>query len=176
MGEAYIKSICKVLDVLFQDWKANKGNFKGRFVLLNFRFAQLIRKRKLIFLILFWYLPIYRLIIEWILGVEINWNVEMGKSAIVYHGQSLVIFANTTIGENCTLRHSTTLGNKQLVNGNVTQGPKLGDNVDVGAHVCILGNIEIGNNVKIGAGSIVVKDVPDNCVVVGNPARIIRKN
>ena len=59
--------------------------------------------------------------------------------------------------------------------GGVTQGPKLGNNVDVGAHVCILGNIKIGNNVKIGAGSIVVKDIPDNCVVVGNPAKVIKK-
>ncbi|MGO4911500.1 serine O-acetyltransferase [Leeuwenhoekiella sp. W20_SRS_FM14] len=165
-----------MLNNLFQDWKANKGNSKGRFVLLNFRLANLIRKRKLMFLFLFWYLPLYRLFIEWIMGVEINWNVELGRGAIVYHGQSLVIFANTSIGSNCTLRHSTTLGNKQLVNGGVTQGPKLGNNVDVGAHVCILGNIEIGNNVKIGAGSIVVKDIPDNCVVVGNPARIIRRN
>ena len=52
--------------------------------------------------------------------------------------------------------------------------PTIGDNVSIGANVNIIGNITIGNNVEIGAGSVVVNDIPDNCVVVGNPARIIR--
>ena len=54
--------------------------------------------------------------------------------------------------------------------------PWLGDNVDVGANVVVIGGVRIGNNVKIGAGSVVTKDVPDNCTVVGNPARIIYKD
>lgn len=52
--------------------------------------------------------------------------------------------------------------------------PIIGDNVSLGATVTIIGNVKIGNNVTIGAGSVVVKDVPDNCVVAGNPAKIIR--
>lgn len=50
----------------------------------------------------------------------------------------------------------------------------IGDNVSLGANVTIIGNIHIGNNVVIGVGSVVVKDVPDNCVVAGNPAKVIK--
>ena len=52
--------------------------------------------------------------------------------------------------------------------------PVIGNHVKMGCHVCILGGVHIGNNVTIGAGSVVVKDVPDNAVVVGNPARFIK--
>ncbi len=52
--------------------------------------------------------------------------------------------------------------------------PIIGDNVSLGCNVTILGGIHIGNNVTVGAGSVVVKDVPDNCIVAGNPAKIIR--
>jgi putative colanic acid biosynthesis acetyltransferase WcaB len=51
----------------------------------------------------------------------------------------------------------------------------IGDNVEVGANVCIIGDIKVGNNVRIGAGAVVVKNVPDNVVIAGNPARIIKK-
>ncbi len=50
----------------------------------------------------------------------------------------------------------------------------IGDNVSLGANVTVIGNVHIGNNVIVGAGSVVIKDVPDNCVVAGNPAKIIR--
>lgn len=52
--------------------------------------------------------------------------------------------------------------------------PIIGNNVNLGANVVIIGNIHIGDNVIVGAGSVVVKDIPDNCIVAGNPARIIR--
>ena len=62
----------------------------------------------------------------------------------------------------------TTIGKKNNAR------PVIGDNVTLGASVVIIGNVHIGNNVVVGAGSVVVKDVPDNCVVAGNPAKIIR--
>jgi putative colanic acid biosynthesis acetyltransferase WcaB len=80
------------------------------------------------------------------------------------------------LGKNVHLRHSTTIGSKQLASGGHSACPRIGNNVDIGAQVCIIGNIEIGNNVIIGVGSIVVKSIPANCVVVGNLARIIKDN
>ena len=73
------------------------------------------------------------------------------------------------IGDNFSCLHLTTIG----VNGNGR--PIIGSNVTLGANVTIIGPITIGDNVIIGAGSVVVKDVPDNCIVAGNPARIIRQ-
>lgn len=79
------------------------------------------------------------------------------------------------IGKGCSFLQNTTLGSKPNSEG-VYVRPWLGDNVDVGANVVVIGGVRIGNNVKIGAGAVVTKDIPDNCTVVGNPARIIFKD
>ena len=96
---------------------------------------------------------------------------NIGGGIYLAHPSSTYLNAKS-IGKNFTCRQNTTLGNK-YENGK-SSCPTIGDNVNVGANVCIIGDITIGNNVTIGAGSVVVKSVPDNCVVVGNPARIIR--
>ena len=121
--------------------------------------------------ILFPYLAAYKFLIEWVFGIEIPYNANIGKGLIVYHGLGLVINKYTTIGSNCILRHTTAIGNKELVRSDC---PIIGDNVNIGAHVCIVGKIKIGDNSIIGAGSIVTKYVPANAVVAGNPAKIIR--
>lgn len=77
------------------------------------------------------------------------------------------------IGRNFSFRHNTTIGNK--IDGRNDLIPTIGNNVILGANVIIIGDVYIGDNVIIGAGCVVTKDVPDNCVVVGNPMRIIRK-
>lgn len=87
-----------------------------------------------------------------------------------FHPFATVINAES-IGCNFEFRNGLTIGNK---NNDNTLLPTIGDNVTVGANVCIIGKIKIGNNVVIGAGSVVVKDVPDNVVVAGNPAKVIR--
>ena len=95
-------------------------------------------------------------------------SVKIGGGIFVAHPYSTVLNAES-IGENFTCIHCTTIGKK---------GGKraiIGDNVTLGAHSCVIGGVRIGNNVQIGAGTVVVKDIPNNSVVVGDPSRIIKQ-
>jgi len=87
----------------------------------------------------------------------------------------LVINQGVILGDNCVLRNSVTIGHKKLPDGSFSGCPRIGNNVDVGANACIVGDVVVGDNVIIGAGAVVTKNIPDNCTVVGNPARILEK-
>lgn len=109
-----------------------------------------------------------------ITGVEIHPAAQIGKHFFIDHAMGVVIGETAIVGDNCVLYQGVTLGGT----GNETgkRHPTLGNNVTVGTGAKVLGNIHIGNNVKIGGNSVVVKDVPDNCTVVGVPGRIIKRN
>lgn len=93
----------------------------------------------------------------------------------IYLAHPVSTFLNAkSIGYGFICRQNVTIGNKS--EGNPQSKPTIGNNVSVGANTCIIGDIKIGNNVSIGAGSVVVSDIPDNCVVVGNPARIVKRS
>lgn len=94
---------------------------------------------------------------------------KIGAGLLVVHGDSTFINAKE-IGINFYINQCATVG----AIGSDT--PVIGDNVRVATGAIVLGKITIGNNVTIGAGSVVVKNVPDNCVVVGNPAKIVKIN
>ena len=165
------------IQYIFQDWEVNKTtSAKSRLSLSMFRLAQILgRLPKPFSFISIIYRTIYQLFIEWILGIELPWDIEyVGPNLKLNHGQALVVYRETIIGANCTLRHSTTLGNKKLPDGSYSASPRIGNNVDIGSNVVIIGPITVGDNAIIGAGSVVVKDVPANAVVVGNPAQVIR--
>lgn len=100
-------------------------------------------------------------------------NVKLGEGVFGAHPYATYLNARV-IGRNFSFRNCITIGNKS--DDRVEEIPTIGNNVSVGANAVIIGNIHIGNNVIIGAGAVVVSDVPDNCVVVGNPAKIIRQN
>lgn len=156
---------------IFQDWSANGGNPKGRLVMMYFRLMHLLRQNPITFILFLPLFLLYRLLVEWLLCIELPWNTRIGPGLRIDHGQALVVNDGTVFGANCTLRNSTTIGNKRSKEGGYTRAPIFGDRVDVGANAVIIGPITIGDDVAIGAGSVVVKDVPTGHVAVGNPAR-----
>lgn len=158
---------------IFQDWRANRGNPKGRLVMVHFRLAHLLRRNIIIAILFFWYFILYRVGVEWILGIELPWKTRIGPGFRVDHGQALVVNDGTVFGAGCTVRNGCVIGNKRLKDGTYSKAPTLGDRVDIGANAVVIGPITIGSDVVIGAGAVVVKDVPPNSVVVGNPGRVI---
>lgn len=105
-------------------------------------------------------------------GIEIHPGAKIGKKLFIDHGMGIVIGETTTIGDNCTIYHNSTLGGTGK--DKYKRHPDLGDNVIIGAGAKVLGPIKIGNNVKIGANSVVLKNIPDNVTVVGIPGKIVK--
>ena len=110
---------------------------------------------------------------RWITGADIHPGATIGKGFFIDHATGVVIGETTIIGDNVSLWQGVTLGGVSASKGK--RHPTIMDNVTIGAHAVVLGNIVIGENVKIGAGSVVVKDVPPNCTVVGIPGRVVKR-
>lgn len=102
-------------------------------------------------------------------GIQIRLGTKIGVGVRFVHFGQVVINGGTEVGHNCTIFHDVTIGSTSLGG----RAPRLGDNVCLCAGAKILGDIQIGNNVLVGANAVVVKDVPDNAVVGGVPAVII---
>ena len=105
-------------------------------------------------------------------GIEIHPGATIGKGLFIDHGSGVIIGETTIIGDNVTLYQGVTLGGTGKEQGK--RHPTLEDNVMVSAGAKILGSFTIGENSKIGAGSVVLEEVPPNCTVVGVPGRIVR--
>ena len=105
-------------------------------------------------------------------GIEIHPACFIGRGLLIDHGMGVVIGETAIIGDDCTIFHGVTLGGKGDEKGK--RHPTLYNCVFVGAGAKILGNIEIGNNVKIGANAVVLCDIPDGVTAVGIPARIVK--
>ncbi len=160
---------------IFQDLKANRNNPKGILVLTLFRLAHLLRLNIVTFILFLPYFILYRVFVEWLLCIELPWKTRVGPGFRIDHGQALIINDGTVFGAGCTVRNSTTIGNKKLKDGTYSRAPIFGDRVDIGANAVIIGPITIGDDCAIGAGAVVLKDVPAGHVAVGNPARIIAR-
>lgn len=107
-------------------------------------------------------------------GVEIHPAAHIGRRFFIDHAMGVVIGETTIIGDDCTLYQGVTLGGTGKETGK--RHPTLGNGVMVGVGAKVLGNVKVGDNAKIGGNSVVVKDVPANCTVVGVPGRIVRRN
>lgn len=106
-------------------------------------------------------------------GIEIHPGAVIGRRVFIDHGDGVVIGETTVIGDDVTIYQGVTLGGTGKDTGK--RHPTIGSGVTIGAGAKVLGPITIGDNVKVGAGAIVLKDVPDNCTVVGNPGRIVKR-
>jgi serine O-acetyltransferase len=111
---------------------------------------------------------------RWLTGIEIHPGAVIGRRFFIDHGMGVVIGETAEIGDDCTLYHGVTLGGTSWEKGK--RHPTLKNNVVVGAGAKVLGPIVIGEGVRIGSNSVVVKDVPDNSTVVGVPGRVVNPN
>lgn len=109
---------------------------------------------------------------RWLTGVEIHPSAKIGTGFFIDHGMGVVVGETAEIGDYVTLFQGVTLGGTGKERGK--RHPTLGNHVVVGAGAKILGGITIGDNVKIGANSVVLKNVPANSTVIGVPARVIK--
>jgi serine O-acetyltransferase len=107
-------------------------------------------------------------------GIEIHPGAQIGKGVFIDHGMGVVIGETAIVGNNCLIYQEVTLGGTGKQSGK--RHPTLGENVVVGTGAKVLGNLAIGNNVRIGAGSVVLRDVPSDCTVVGIPGRIVYRS
>jgi serine O-acetyltransferase len=106
-------------------------------------------------------------------GIEIHPGARIGKRLFIDHGMGVVIGETAEIGDDCTLYHGVTLGGTRPTReqGGQKRHPTVGNDVIVGSGAQVLGPIRVGNGVRIGAASVVLKEVPDGATMVGNPAR-----
>lgn len=106
-------------------------------------------------------------------GIEIHPGATIGKRCFIDHGMAVVIGETTEIGDDVTIYQAVTLGGTGKEVGK--RHPTIGNNVVISSGAKVLGPFKVGNHSKIGAGSVVLKEVPENCTVVGIPGKIVRR-
>ena len=106
-------------------------------------------------------------------GVEIHPGATIGRRCFIDHGMGIIIGETTEIGDDCTIYQGVTLGGTGKDEGK--RHPTLGDRVMVSSGAKVLGPFRVGNDVKIGSGAVVLKEIPDGCTVVGIPGTIVKR-
>jgi putative colanic acid biosynthesis acetyltransferase WcaB len=155
--------------LLQADVAANKHDPKGLVLVVSYRLAAEARRfgqgkltRRLAVLPV---LLAYRILVEWVLGVELPAQVQAGPGLRIRHGQGLVVNTGTVLGADVMLRHNVTIGNIRRGPGDTTGCPVIGDGVEFGAGAVVVGDITVGDGALIGANAVVSRDVPAGAVV-----------
>jgi len=164
-------SFHELLETISADLSANRGYPKSQFVLVAFRLASRARcpRERRPRLGAYFIGAFYRVVVEWIMGIEIPWRTRVGAGLVLYHGVGIVVHEEAIVGRGVRIRQGVTVGN----NGASDEAPTIGDGVDIGAGACILGGVTVGDGAKVGANAVVVRDVPPGKTAVGIPARTI---
>lgn len=144
-------------------------NTPGLHALALYRVAHFLHVRKFLFLARF-----ISQFARWISGIEIHPGAKIGKRFFIDHGMGVVIGETAEIGDDVMLYHQVTLGGTGKECGK--RHPTIEDGVTIAAGAKVLGAIRVGKGAKIGANSVVLKDVAQNATVVGIPARVVRVN
>jgi len=157
--------------VLKQDLDANAGAPKSRLIMRSLRVTHRLNSSRNPLLVPFAKVSrvVYRLAIDWVLGVEIPWTTSIGPGLQIFHGHGIVVNAHTVIGSNVQIRQHVTLGARRSDD----DCPVIEDDVVIGVGAIIIGSVTIGRGATIGAGAVVLTDVPAGAVAVGNPARVL---
>ncbi|KZE14006.1 serine O-acetyltransferase EpsC [Priestia aryabhattai] len=138
---------------------------RGFQALLFYRVSHFLFKKKIPLIPLF-----LTRIIQIVYSIDIDYKAQIEGGCCIVHGVGLVIGSGVVIGKNSKLYHGVTLGVSNSEN-NKDGFPYVGENVLIGAGAKVLGKVKIGDNSKIGANSVVLKDVPKNCIAFGIPAQ-----
>ena len=141
--------------------------YPGFHVLVTHRIAHFLYKHHCFFLA-----RLVSQLARHLTGIEIHPGATIGRKLFIDHGMGIVFGETAEIGDNCTIYHGVTLGGTGKDTGK--RHPTLGNNVLIGAGTKVLGPVYIGDNSRIGAGSVVLKNLPANATAVGVPAEVVR--
>jgi serine O-acetyltransferase len=174
-GMGFLKTIKEDVNAIFERDPAARNIvevllcYPGLHAVMIHRFSHALYKRNLVIL------PrVISNFARFITGIEIHPGAKIGKKVFIDHGTGVVIGETAEVGNNVTIYQGATLGGTGKEKGK--RHPTIGDNVVISCGAKVLGPFTVGENSKIGSGSVVLKEVPPNCTVVGVPGRIVIKN
>ncbi|SHK57649.1 serine O-acetyltransferase [Paramaledivibacter caminithermalis] len=170
-----LKEIFDYLDSIIERDPATKSRFEvilcypGVHAVFLHRIAHFFYEKKLILIA-----RVISQLNRFFTGIEIHPGAKIGKRLFIDHGMGVVIGETTEIGDDVTIYQEVTLGGTGKEKGK--RHPTIGNNVVIASGAKILGPFKVGDNSKIGSGSVVLKEIPPNCTVVGVPGRVVIKD